>query len=111
MGRVDDNDIDVGADQRLTTGQRFWTNADSGGNPQTTLLVGGRVRVLNLLLDVFDGDEPLEIAVVVYDRELFDLVLVQNLFGLVEGRPNRNGDQVLASHEGVDRLIEVVLEA
>ena len=38
----------------------------------------GRVRVFQLLLDVLDGDQALQVVVVVHYQQLLDAVLVQD---------------------------------
>ena len=66
------------------------------------LLVLDGVGVLQLLLDVLDGDEAFELVVVVDDEELFDAVLVEDLFGLLERGADGDGDEVLLGHHVVD---------
>ena len=68
-----------GVDQRLGALQRVGADADRGGHPQAALLVLGGVRELDLLLDVLDRDQARQIAALVDDRQLLDLVAVQDL--------------------------------
>ena len=75
VGGVDHEHVDAGVDQALGPLQRVGPDADRGADPQATLVVLGRVRVLDLLLDVLDRDEPLEEPLVVDDRQLLDAVL------------------------------------
>ena len=58
--RVDDEDVDVGRDERLRAFDRVAADADRGADAQPAALVLARVRVLDLLLDVLDGDQALE---------------------------------------------------
>ena len=92
--RVDDEHVDLGGDERGCALHRVGTDADRGADPQPPLVVLRRVRVLDPLRDVLDGDEPLEPAVGVDDRELLDLVAVEDRLGLLERRPDRRRHEV-----------------
>ena len=109
--RVDDEHVHARRDERLRALERVGADADRGADPQPPLLVLRRLRVLDLLLDVLDGDEPAQAAVCVDDGELLDLVAVEDLLGLRERRPDRRGDEVARGHERRDGLVDVVLEA
>jgi hypothetical protein len=69
-----------------------------------------RVRVLDELLDVLDGNQALQPELAVHHQQLLDLVLVEHLARLVERRPDRHRHQVFARHDGPDRLIGARLE-
>ena len=62
------------------------------------------------LLDVLDGDQPLQHEPVVDDQQLLDLVAVQDLARLFERRADRHGEERIARHDVGDRPIEVGLE-
>ena len=109
--RVDDEDVDLLGDESLRALEGVGADADRGADPQPAALVLRRERVLDPLLDVLDGDQALELAVGVDDRQLLDLVAVEDLLGLGERRPDRRGDEVPARHQRRDRLGDVVLEA
>ena len=68
-------------------------------DPQPAERVLAGVRVLDLLLDVLDGDEALEVEVAVHHQELLHLVLVEDLLRLLEGRAHRDRDEVLLRHQ------------
>ena len=74
MRGIDDEHIDAGGDERLRALDRVGPDADRGADAQAAALVLRRVRVLDLLLDVLDGDEPAQLSVGVDDRQLLDLV-------------------------------------
>src|SRR5512139_799272 len=61
--------------------------ADRRADTQAPQLVLAGNGVLDLLLDVLDGDKAAELKVLVHDQELLDLVLLQDLHRLVERRP------------------------
>ena len=60
------------------------------------------VGVLQLLLDVLDGDEALEFVLVVDDEELLDAVLMEDVLGLLQGGADGDGDEVGLGHHVVD---------
>ena len=59
VGRVDDERIDAGRDQRLRSLERVVAYSDGGADAETAARVLRRVRELDLLLYVLDCDEPL----------------------------------------------------
>ena len=61
----------------------------------------------SLLLNILDGDQPLQLAIGVDQRKFFNAVLLQDGLGLLERRADRRGDQPLAGHELADRLVEI----
>ena len=80
-------------------------------DPEAAERVLAGVRVLDLLLDVLDGDEALEVEVAVHDEELLHLVLVEDLPGLLEGGAHGDRDQVVLGHELRDGEGRARLEA
>ena len=78
--RVDDEHVDLRVDERSGALERVRADADGGADPQPAVLVLGRERELDPLLDVLDGDQALEPPVGVDDRQLLDLVPVQERF-------------------------------
>ena len=77
-------------------------STDGCAYAEAALLVLGGVGVLQLLLDVFYGDEAFELVVVVDDEELFDAVLVQDLLGFFERGADGDGDEVFLGHHVAD---------
>ena len=100
---VDHQHVDVGGDQRLGALDGVAGGADGGAAAQPAERVLAGVRVLDRLLDVLDGDQALEAERLVDDQQLLDLVAVQDLARLVEGRADRHGDQVVLGHHVGDR--------
>ena len=47
-------------------------------------VVLGGVGILQFLLNVLDGDQALQVVVIVHHQQLFDAMLVQNRFGFLE---------------------------
>ena len=75
------------------------------------LLVLAGIGVLQLLLDVLDGDQALQLVVVVDDQQLFDAVLVQDELGLFERGADGDGDEVFLGHHVADGNVGARLEA
>ena len=109
--RVHDEDVHLGVDERRSPLERVRPDPDRRAHAQAALVVLRRVGVLDLLRDVLDGDEALEPSVGVDDRELLDLVAMEDRLGLLERRADRRGDEVAARHERRDGLRGVGLEA
>ena len=96
VGGVDDEDVDLGVDERGGALERVRPDSDGGADPQAPLVVLRRVRILDPLRDVLDRDQPLEQPVGVDDGELLDLVAVEDRLGLLERRADRRRDEVAA---------------
>ncbi len=110
VGVVDDDDVALGGDQGPGPVEEVRADADRGADPEAAQAVLGRVGVLDALQDVLVGDEALEVVVLVDDEELLDLVLVEDLLGVLERRPDGDGDE-LAGHDLLDRQVQAALEA
>ncbi len=98
-------------DERLRALERILGDADRRAAAQPAERVLARVRILDRLLDVLDGDEPLQPEVLVDDEQLLDLVPVQDLARLVERRADRHGEERVLRHHLADRPLDVGLEA
>ena len=85
-------------------------DADRRAAAQPAERVLARVRILDRLLDVLDGDQALQPEVLVDDQQLLDLVLMQERARLVERRADRHGEQRVLRHHLVDRPVDVGLE-
>ena len=109
MGIVDDESVALGRDQGPGPVEPILSDADGGPDPEAAQAVLGRVGILDSLEDVLVGDHPLEVAGVVDDEEFLDLVLVKDLLGVGQRRPNRNRNQVLG-HNFLDGQVEPALE-
>src|SRR6187549_4091198 len=72
------------------------------------VLVGG--RILATLVDVLDGDEPLQFPVRIHDRQLLDLVLAEYALGFFERGTHRCDDEASRRHHLTDWTREVSRE-
>ena len=107
---VDDEHVDVGGDERLGALHVSFAHADRGADAQAAEAVLARVRILDHLLDVLDGDQPLQPVPIVDDQKLLDLVAVQDCRAPLERRADRHREERLARHDVGDRALEVGLE-
>ena len=98
---VDDEHVDLGFDERRRALERVGPDPDRSADTQSPVLVLRRVG--NPLRDVLDGDQTPETSVGVHDRELLDLVAVEDLARFVEGRADGSGDEVAVRHQSRDR--------
>ena len=108
---VDGEGIDAGVDQFGGALQKVAGGADGRADAQTALFVLAGVGIFQLLLDVFDGDQALELVLVVDHEQLLDAVLVEDVFGLFERGADRNRDEVFLGHHIADGDVGAGFEA
>ncbi len=68
MGRVYHKEVDALLDQNRSPLLRVSADAHRSADPQSTTSVLGGVGKLNLLLDVFNRDQPGQVAILVDHR-------------------------------------------
>ena len=83
-------------DQRLRALERVRPDADGRADAEPAAGVLRRVRVLDRFSMSLTVIRPAEDAVRVDDRQLLDLVAVQDLLGLLERRADRRGHEIRA---------------
>src|SRR6476469_3553714 len=93
--RIDDEHVDAGVNERARALPRVGADAHCGADAQASLLVLRRLRKLDALLDVLDGDKTLEPSLRIDDRKLLDLVAMQDRLRLGERRSLGRGDEVV----------------
>ena len=69
--------------------------------------VAGRVRELYCLFNILNGDQALEVAFFIHQRQLFDLVLAEDRLCFFHSRAYRSRDQVILGHYFRDRAVIV----
>ena len=111
MRGIDGEHVHFSRHQLLRTLEEIAGGADGRAHAQAALAVLGRVGILQLLLDVLDGDQALEIELVVYHQKFLHAVLVEDGFGLLESSAHGDRDQILLGHHFGDGKVEAVLEA
>src|SRR5216684_503874 len=82
--RVDGNDVGLALRHFHGPLQKIAGGADGRADAQPALLVLRGARIFAFLLNVFHGDQALEIEIAIHDQKLFDAMLLQDAFGFVE---------------------------
>ena len=108
--RVYHDGVGAGLYQRLHALKRVVRHAHAGSHAQAAFCVLAGHRFVFGLGYVFVGDEPHELAVFVYDGQLFNFVFLQYLSGGGQVRLLGGRHQVLFRHDMVDRFAKVFLE-
>src|SRR5438552_13637402 len=98
------------ASSRARARQGVGRPAHCRGDAQPAVLILVGVRVPPALEDVLDGDQTLEDAFVVHDRELLDAVLGEDPLRFVEPRADWRGHQTVLGHRVADRAVQLALE-
>ncbi len=111
VGRINGNDINLGFDECRDTVEDIRRHTDRRAYAQSPVIILARVRKLPPLLDILEGNQATEQAVVVDNRELFNLMLLQNLLGPIEVRPDGCGDEAILRHHRVQLDPTIRLEA
>src|ERR1700686_619293 len=77
----------------------------------SALLVLGRSRVGEFFLNIFNGDESLEVVILVHHQQFFDAMLLQNALSFIQCSSHRHGDQVVFGHHRADQLRVIFFKA
>ena len=110
MRGIQHHDIHLRLHKGLHALQHIGRNADGRAAQKPSLFVLGGQRVLNLLLNILDGDETLQIEILVHNRKLLHTGLGQNRLGLLERNALPGCHQVLCGHAFLDRTVEIFLK-
>ena len=111
VGSIDNDSVNTGIYQSLHTVECVNSYTHTGGYAQTTLLILAGHRLILSLSDILICDKTDKTIVLIYYRQLLDLVLLQNLcssgkIGLLMG-----GNEVLLRHDLLNGTIQTTLEA
>jgi len=101
---VQSQDVDARLQHGCRTVHHVAAQAYGRAAKESCLVVRSAVREDDDLLDVLDGDEALQVALFVRQRQLFDLPLAQDLLRFHHGDAFSCGDEVFLGHDLVDRL-------
>ena len=105
MGGVNHHDIHALVDQQIHTLFQVSAHAHRRAHQQAALGVFGGIGKIARLLDILDRDQALDAPGIIHQGQLFDLVLLQDALGLVQGDAYPGGHQVLMRHELADRQL------
>ena len=104
--------VHPGLDQGFHARLSALTNADRSTYPKLAFGVAGCIRKTGLFGDVFDGDQALELEVVIDQQHPLNPVFVQQVFGIGQGAGLGHGDQAFTRrHDGADRLFHATFKA
>ena len=98
MRRIQNKRIRTNLQQLLGALQHVVRDPNRGGTKQPSLRVLGGIRILHGFLDVLNGNQSLEISVVVYQRQLFNLMCHQDFFCFIERGSHPAGNKVVLRH-------------
>ena len=107
---VDHQYVDAGLDELTCPVQAVLTHTDGRSTYQSTVFVLGCVGEALLLLNIFNGQQPMQNAMVIDDQKLFNAVLLKSRLRFIKRGSNRCGHQV-AGHDVVHLLIQILLES
>ena len=111
MRGIQSQHVHLGASQFHGALEEVSSGADGRSRAQPALLVLRGLGEFEFFLDVLDGDQALQIEVLVNDQQLLDAMALQQALGLFERRADRHGHQIVLGHRRSDRLPEIFLEA
>ena len=94
MGGIQDNHIHLGLYQSRHTLQHIGCDTHGRAAEQSSLSVLCGQRVLNLLLNILDGNESFQVKIVIYYRQLLNPGLCQNRLRLLKGNPLLGSNQI-----------------
>ncbi len=89
---VHHDEIDAGLFELGEPFFRIRSDTDGRANAQPAMSILAGIGIFDPLFDVLDGDQSLEVELLVDDRELLDPMLMQDLAGLFEAGPFRRRD-------------------
>ena len=107
---VHDEEVHAGVDEGLGAALGILADAHRGADDEAAALVLGGARELLALGEVLDGDEAAEPAGVVDQRQLLDLVLLEQLQRPLVLDAHGGGDQGHGGHDVRDAAGQVTLE-
>ena len=111
MRRIDDQTINARFYQLVGAFPEITRSTNGRRYAQAAQIILRRCRILNCFLNVFDGNQALQVFVIIDDQKFFDAMFLQNCLGLIQRRANRNGDQRLLRHNLRNRQFKSSFES
>ena len=112
MSCIDNHSIDTGINKSLDTLHGITCDTHTGCNTQAALAVLASHWLVLCFCDILVCDETYQLAVIVNNRQLLDLVITQNLGSSLHiGLLVCNNQFLGRSHDLADRTLHVCLEA
>src|SRR5258705_9014548 len=94
----DDKTIDPSFNEFICAFTIITSSPDRRGYAQATQIVLCRCRILDCLLDVLNRDQSLNAFIVIHDQKLFDAMLLQDGFRLLQRGADGDHYQRLLGH-------------
>ena len=110
MRGIDNHDVHMCLHQLADTVQNVCCHTNACTCKQPALGILCAVGVLDLLLNILDGDKSLQMAFLVDDRKLFLARLSEDLLGFLKRNTFLRGDQILGRHVLGNLPGEILLE-
>ena len=79
-------------------GNIIGANAQGRTYEESSFIILGRVGIFLYFFNILNGDQPLEVAVVVYNKEFLYTMLMKQGLRFFEGDADLGCDQVFAGH-------------
>ncbi|MBS1271640.1 MAG: hypothetical protein MAGBODY4_00772 [Candidatus Marinimicrobia bacterium] len=105
MGGINNDDIHRIGNQQIGPLHRIVGYANCRTDAQSAMLILGGIRKLGTFLYIFDGNQAFERVIIVDHEQLFNFMLLQDGFRLVERSTHRDGNEVFLGHHVFDGLI------
>ena len=99
MGCIHHDQIHACFHQQVHPLIRIRPDADGRAHAQPPMFVLAGIRVFDTFFDVLDGDQALQLELLVDDRQFLDAVLVEDLPGLLQRRAFRRRHELLPFHD------------
>ena len=110
MGTVQNHYVNLRCNQCGNSLQYICRDTYRSAAEETSLGILGSQRILDRLLDILDGDQTLEVKVLVNDGKLLLTRLGKDPLCLLQSGSLGSGDQALAGHGFLDLLREISLK-
>ena len=110
MGRVDDDHVHFGIDQRFGPFETLVANSGCCGNAQAPGRILGCIGIGHGLLDILDCDQTNAAPVIIHNQQLFDAPLMKQLACFFLAGAERHGSEVFGGHQFADRLARIFRE-
>ena len=111
VSRVDHHRVDPGRHQLLGPLEIVSRHSDRGAHAQPSVGVLRCVGILDLFLNIFDGDQSLQVKTVIHDEKFLHPVLMEDFPRLFERSAHGYRDEVFFRHHFFNRQIQARLEA
>ena len=107
---IENDNVNLGFNKSCNPVENIGGNTYTCSAEKSSLLILGCIGILDGLLNILDGDQTLEIIILINDGKLFFSGFSKDLLGFLEGDTLSCGDKILACHAFFDLLGIVCFE-